>query len=281
LPTPLPSSLPNGTTSVQIAVGRSGRPGAPSPTPPATSTYLALPVSDISAPPVFGHRSSRALADPSKSQLVAAMAVAGLLGALFMVWFGSRRVEATGSRVDPVISAASDGWSGAEPPKPVEAAEALTTSRTVLIESQPSGALVNVGGQAVGVTPLSTLLPVGTQQLSISKAGYATELAFIQLDAAPAGAKAVRTRVVLHESLPETPVAVAAARPPARGFRPAPRRATPHRPDAPREEAAPAAESPPQAEPAALVEEEPTPPIVEAPSRPRLLDEKPRPRLLE
>jgi serine/threonine protein kinase len=282
LPSPMPSPQPV-STSVPIAVGRSSRPRASSQALPSNA-YLALPISDISAPPVFNPRSSQAFADPSRSQLVAAMAVAGLLGALFMVWFGSRRIEPTGSRIDPIGVSASNPWPGGEPIRPVQEPEELLTSRTVLIESQPSGALVNVGGQVLGVTPLSTLLPVGTQQLSISKPGYVTEQAFVQLDTAPRGAKAVRTRVVLQEGPVESASAappVTRPAPPPKIVRPAARRAPPRRPDAPRDEAAAApSASEPAAEPS-HVEPNPAPAIVEVQSRPRLIDETPRARLLE
>jgi hypothetical protein len=278
MPSPLPMS-----TSVPIAVSRSSRPLSSSQALPP-SAYLALPISDISAPPVFNQRSSQSFADPSRSQLVAAMAVAGLLGALFMVWFGSRRIEPTGSRLDPIGVSASNPWPGGEPARAVQEPEELLTSRSVLIESQPSGALVNVGGQVLGVTPLSTLLPVGTQQLSISKPGYLTEQAFVQLDAAPRGAKVVRTRVVLQEGRVELPSAAqpSVTRPtPPKVARPVARRAPPRRPEVPREEAAAA---PSASEPAAdppPVEPSPTPAIVEVQSRPRLIDEQPRARLLE
>jgi hypothetical protein len=154
----------------------------------------------------------------------------------------------------------------------------------VLIESQPSGALVNVGGQVLGVTPLSTLLPVGTQQLSISKPGYVSEQAFVQLDPAPRGAKAMRTRVVLHESEVESASSLPPARvsAPARSTRSAPRRAVPRRPVEPSRDEPPA--------PAAALEVTPEPvhveasapaPLVETTERPRLLDEQSRARLLE
>jgi eukaryotic-like serine/threonine-protein kinase len=286
LPAPMPSSVPSSRAlspvpvPLPVPVSRSQHPGTASPLPVAPGAYLALPISDISAPPVFGRRVSQPLTDPSKSQLVAAMAVAGLLGALFMVWFGSRRVEPTASRVVPRSAVAEQPWPGGEPaPAPAEPAEPeeLLTSRTVLVESQPSGAMVNVGGQVIGVTPLSTLLPVGTQQLTISKPGYVTEQAFVQLDAAPRSAKAVRTRVLLRE-VPAVPSAAPAHAPPPKVARATPRRAPPkHAPEPAREEApAPAANSEPEPAPA-----EPAPtPLVET-QRARLLDEQPRARILE
>jgi eukaryotic-like serine/threonine-protein kinase len=285
LPAPMPNSAP-GSSSMAVPMPMS----LPVPmrasaqhSSMAASSYLALPLSDISAPPVFGRRSSQPIMEPSKSQLVAAMSVAGLLGALFMVWFGARRVEPSASRVDPALAAAAAPWPGGEPMKAAEAPEELLESRSVLIESQPSGALVNVGGQVIGVTPLSTLLPVGTQQLSISKPGYIAEQAFVQLDAAPRGAKAVRTRVVLRESQAEAPnhpplVARAPAAP--RSPRSAPRRAAPRRAaEAVHEEAPIAVAVDTSSEPARA--EATATPLVETPARPRLLDEQPRARLLE
>jgi serine/threonine protein kinase len=285
MPAPLPSPLPlSASVSVPLAapLARSSHPHSAA---SASGSYLALPVSDITAPPVFGRRSSQASQpDASKSQLVAAMAVAGLLGALFMVWFGSRRIEPTASRVDPVVGAAQP-WPGESPAPAAEPSDALIASRAVLVESQPSGALVSVGGQAIGVTPLSTLLPVGTQQLTIGKPGYQTHQAFVQLDAAPQGAKAVRTRVLL-EPIPavaaSSPAPAAAspvrAAPIKLAARPAPRRAParrlePARDENPAQPAEASAEAAP-AEPAA-------PALVEATTRARLLDEKPRARLLE
>jgi serine/threonine protein kinase len=282
LPSPMPSPLPM-STSVPITAGRSGR-ALTSSQAAIPNAYLALPISDISAPPVFNQRSSQSFADPSRSQLVAAMAVAGLLGALFMVWFGSRRVDPTGSRIDPIGVSASRPWPGGEPVQPAQEHEELLTSRTVLIESQPSGALVDVGGQVLGVTPLSTLLPVGTQQLSISKPGYVTEQAFVQLDTAPRGAKAVRTRVVLHEGSVESPSAapppVMRPAPPPKVARPVARRAPPRRSEASHEVAAAPSAGEPAAEPP-HVEPNAAPVIVEVQTRPRLIDEQPRARLLE
>ena len=280
LPTPLPASAPS---PLPVKVQRSTRPGASAAS--ASGSYLALPISDITAPPVFGRRSSQASQqDASKSQLVAAMAVAGLLGALFMVWFGSRRMDATGSRVDAAGLAASRPWPGDEAAASKQEPEALSSSREVLIESQPSGALVSIGGQAIGVTPLSTLLPVGVQQLSITKPGFVTEQAFLQLDAAPRGAKAVRTRVMLKASdavpsaaAPTSAPAVQARPAPIKAARPAPRRVPGRRSESLREEAPVAAgELAVESAPA-----EPTPALIEAPARARLLDEQPRPRLLE
>jgi eukaryotic-like serine/threonine-protein kinase len=284
LPAPMSSSMPaSGVVSMPVPVTRSSRPRLAGSVSMAGNAYLALPISEVSSPPVFGRRPSHPVHDPSRSQLVAAMAVAGLLGALFMVWFGSRRVEPTASRVDAVTTTASSPWPGGEIAKAPDEPEEIPTSRTILVESQPSGALVNVGGQVLGVTPLSTLLPVGTQQLTISKPGFETEQAFVQLDAAPRGAKAVRTRVILHEASEDAPssapVAHAAVGKPQR---PAPRRAAPRRYE-PTHEAVTASVATPESEPgpAAQAEAAAPSPLVEAQTRARLLDEQPRARILE
>jgi serine/threonine-protein kinase len=285
VPAPMPP-LPTSASSAPLAVRASD--GGSRATSDSAARYLALPLSDISAPPVINRRSSQAFAEPSKSQLFAAMAVAGLLGASFTVWFGSRRGEPTASRVDPVVAAPAVAWASepaASPALPAEPEEALRNlSRSVLIESQPSGALVNIGGQIVGITPLSTLLPVGMLEISIAKEGYRTEQAFVQLDAAPYGAKAVRTRVILQES-PTAPASAPAAAvptppPPPKAVRPAPRRAPPRRVEPVREEPAAATSGEPAA--VAPLRAEATPvQTVETDNRPRLLDEQPRARLLD
>jgi serine/threonine-protein kinase len=284
LPAPLPSPLPLSASQsvalpLPLPLTRSSHPGGAA---AASRSYLALPVSDVTAPPVFGqHASQASVQQSSKGQLVAAVAVAGLLGALFMVWFGSRRIEPSASPVDPISVRAAQPWPGeaASAPQP----EPLLTSRAVLIESQPSGALVSVGGQAIGVTPLSTLLPVGTQQLTIAKPGFQTQQAFVQLDAAPSSAKAVRTRVVLQPSPAPVaaPAPAAPVRPaPAKPARSASRRAAPRRAEPARDEA-PAAHAEASAQPATLVEPAAAPALLEAPERARLLEEPSRPRLLE
>ncbi|HKO93354.1 MAG TPA: serine/threonine-protein kinase, partial [Polyangiaceae bacterium] len=144
--------------------------------PPTTS--LALPLPEVSAPPVFGQRMSRGLEDPRTSRVVTLFALAGMGAAAAMLWVGSRRAELSEAvRVETPAAATAAAWASRSAPAATareEAAE-LSLSRTVLVESQPSGALVKVGGQALGLTPLSTLLPVGTQQLSITKPGYLGE----------------------------------------------------------------------------------------------------------
>ncbi|MEY2936210.1 MAG: hypothetical protein RL033_6959 [Pseudomonadota bacterium] len=242
------------------------------------SAMLALPLPEISAPPVVGGRESRALVDPRASRALTGLALAGVGAACVMLWLGAQRSMPTGSRVDMPASAVLAAPS--EPAREEEAPE-LSLSRTVLVESQPSGALVKVGGQALGLTPLSTLLPVGTQQLSIAKQGYVTEQAFVQLDAAPAGAKAVRTRVILREDAEPAAEPQARTRPapaPARAVRrpPPARRASA---EAAREEATPLAaevtpEPAPRAEPSA-------PPLVEERSRVKLVETRTRARLLD
>jgi hypothetical protein len=153
------------------------------------------------------------------------------------------------------------------------------------VESQPSGALVKVGGQALGLTPLSTLLPIGTQQLSISKQGYLTEQAFVQVDAAPHGAKAVRTRVVLQENTSDAPSAQSpqsARSRPTPPPRPSTRRAAARRaPEAPREEEpAPVSAAPPLAETPRL-EPNPAASLLDEQQRARLLDDQSRARILD
>jgi hypothetical protein len=247
---------------------------------------LALPLPEISAPPVFGQRMSRGLDDPRTSRVVTLFALAGMGAAAAMLWVGSRRAEISdAARVETPAAATAAAWANrASAPAAgarEEAAE-LSLSRTVLVESQPSGALVKVGGQALGLTPLSTLLPVGTQQLSISKQGYLAEQAFVQLDPAPAGAKAVRTRVILRESAEASPEA--SPKPRAVAARPA-RRAAPRRApvaenprdDAPAPTAANVEATPEPARP----EPSPEPALVEERSRVRLLEDQGRARILE
>jgi serine/threonine protein kinase len=255
---------------------------------PQTS-MLALPIPEITAPPVFGQRESRGLDNPKTSKLVAVFALGGLGAALLMLWTGVRRVEPTASRVETPAAATAAAWAASRPPatppseatrqeQPVE----LSLSRTVLVESQPSGALVKVGGQALGVTPLSTLLPVGMQELSISKQGYSTEQAFVQLDPAPPGAKAVRTRVMLREGAAESNSDSSRTRPPV--ARPTPKRAPPPKhtgaPEAVREEPAPAP-APEVAPPPARSEPAPQAPLVEEQKRVRLIDDPARVRILD
>jgi serine/threonine protein kinase len=273
LPSPMPLSSPI------------SRPFVNDPTPAyrSSSSMLALPIPEISAPPVFGRRESR-LDDPRTSRIVLLFALAGVCAASVMLWVGTQRAMApTATRVETPAAAAAAAWAnrGAAAPA-VEAGEELTLSRTVLVESQPSGALVKVGGQALGLTPLSTLLPVGTQQLSIAKQGYATEQAFVQLDAAPAGAKAVRTRVLLHEQGAEAPAELAARARPAPPARPARKPAPPRRNEPSRDEAPAAAASAEAApEPAPRAEPSPAPALVEERSRVKLLDTQGRARLLD
>jgi serine/threonine-protein kinase len=256
---------------------------------PQTS-MLALPIPEITAPPVFGQRESRGLDNPKTSKLVAVFALGGLGAALLMLWTGVRRVEPTVSRVETTPAAATAAaWAASRPP-PTAALEParqeqveLSLSRTVLVESQPSGALVKVGGQALGVTPLSTLLPVGMQQLSISKQGYTTEQAFVQLDAAPPGAKAVRTRVMLREGPAESSSEASRAHPPPP--RPAPKRVQPSKRagalEAAREEPAPLLPAPETTAEPTRAEPAPQAPLVEEQKRVRLIDDPARVRILD
>lgn len=255
---------------------------------PQTS-MLALQIPEITAPPVFGQRESRGLDNPKTSKLVAVFALGGLGAALLMLWSGVRRVEPTVSRVETPAAATAAAWAASRPPATSPAPEParqesaeLSMSRTVLVESQPSGALVKVGGQALGVTPLSTLLPVGMQELSISKQGYTTEQAFVQLDAAPPGAKAVRTRVMLREGPAESSSESSRAHPPPR---PAAKRAQPQKrtgaPEAAREEPAPLLPVPEATPEPARSEPTPSAPLVEEQKRVRLIDDPARVRILD
>jgi serine/threonine-protein kinase len=282
-PAPISSAPPaSGASATPLAEVRPSSPSVMAPAILPRGSLLALP--DVSAPPVFRPHSGQPVAAPSRS-LASAMAVAGLLGVVFILWLGSRGFEPTATRAEP-LDTDSTRAAAAAPAVPQ-----LLSSRTVLVESQPSGAVVSLGGQVLGVTPLSTLLPVGMQQLSLDKQGYVTEQAFVQLDRAPADAKAVRTRVVLRESpdphrpsqaAPTSPPTAAAAPEPSRVPRPAPRRAPPRRAEAPRAPAvAPAASPEPTlATPAASPSRPRSAPLVDE-RRVRLLDERPRARLLE
>ena len=275
LPAPMPTPAPISRSFV----------GDPLPAYRSSANMLALPMQEITAPPVFGRRESRGLDDPRTSRIVSLLALAGVCAACVMLWVGWQRANTpTAARVEAPTSAAASALGGRAPaatPAREEAAE-LSLSRMVLVESQPSGALVKVGGQAVGLTPLSTQLPVGTQQLSISRQGYATEQAFLQLDPAPAGAKPVRTRVVLREEAAPAaqaePVARARAAAPAR---PPARKAAPARREAAREEPAAAASVEATPEPAPKAEPAPSAPLVEERSRVKLVDGQGRARLLE
>lgn len=283
-PAPMQSG-PSGVSSVPVP--RSNRPELNSQAI-AQGSFLALPIPDATAPPVFGQRSSRALDDASTSRgkLFGAMVIAALLGAGVMLWVGTRSVEPTASRVDSPRATASAAWAEtAAPPVGASADEELPLSRAILVESQPSGALVKVGGQALGVTPLSTLLPIGTQQLTISKQGYVTEQAFVQVDAAPQGAKAIRTRVQLAEA-PSEPAAAPASRASRASARPSARRAPARRatPEAPREEEARAAADSPEPAPEATpvrVEPNPAAPLLQEQNRARLIEDQNRARILE
>jgi hypothetical protein len=248
--------------------------------PALRSRSSLLPLPDVSAPPVFRPHSGQPLRDVRRGRRLAALALAGALGVPSALWLASPRGEPTGARAEPSVAAPPAPH---VPVAPAAPSPELLTSRTVLVESQPSGAVVSLGGQVLGVTPLSTLLPVGTQQLSVAKEGFASELAFVQLDPAPAGAKAVRTRVILRAAPPEEPPRASLpapdpSPPAARAARPAPRRAPARRVEAPRT----SAEPPPERAEAAVT---PAPRPASAPlvdeGRVRLLEERPRARILE
>jgi serine/threonine-protein kinase len=143
-----------------------------------------------------------------------------------------------GVHAEPIALAA-----GAEAPLRVEPKQdAVATdsapepgaSRTVLIESQPSGAVVKIQGQPIGVTPLSTLLPPGTVRLALEKAGYLEAQTVVELEPGGRGSKPLHTRVVLEEAPPKPAPALDLHRghelgaPP--GARSARARPEPHRP---------------------------------------------------
>jgi serine/threonine protein kinase len=248
------------------------------------TALMAVPFPDLSAPPVFAQRSHRAVAEQSKTGVFGAVAVAGLAGALFMFWVGARRAPANALGSDTAAPASEVSRPPVVASTPVAAASAvepeqLPLSRAILVDSLPSGALVKVGGQALGITPLSALLPVGMQELAISKQGYQTEQLLVQVDAAAAGARALRTRVALRATPREPRAELPTSRPAPRiapRARPIPRRTAPV---IVREEpvAAPVETFP---EPARL-EEKPAAPSPEERNRPRLLDDQTRPRLLD
>lgn len=271
LPAPMPTSAPLTRSFVS----------EPMPEYRSSSALLALSTQEISAPPVFGRRESRGLEDPRTSRTLALLALAGVCAAGVMLWVGSQRsLGPSGARVESPSAAAAAAWADRGPEAAGSEQAELSLSRTVLVESQPSGALVKVGGQALGLTPLATLLPVGTQQLSISKQGYATEQAFVQLDPAPAGAKAVRTRVQLREDVAEAAAeSVARARPAAP--RPARKAVPARRSESPRDEAPAAASAEVTPEPLSRPEPSPATPLVEERSRVKLLDSQGRARLLD
>ena len=272
-PAPI-SSAPPASSAAPLSEVRAGLASGIAPAILPRASLLALP--DVSTPPVFRSHSGQPLSEARRGRLVAPMALAGLLGVVCMIWLGSRPVEPTAAPAEALAAAQP----GADQGEPAAAALEQLTSRMVLVESQPSGAVVSVGGQVLGLTPLSTLLPVGTQQLSIEKQGFATEQAFVQLDPAPAGARAMRTRVVLRESKPATnrPSAGSPPAPPStRAAHPVLRRVPARRLEAPR---SPAASVEAAAAPAPAALPPASAPLVEG-RRVRLLDERPRARILE
>jgi eukaryotic-like serine/threonine-protein kinase len=274
LPAPIPSPVP---------LPRSSRPELMS-QPVSSGNYLALPFPEISATPMYSRHPSQRYDDGSRYRLLMAVGLAGVLGALCMLVVSSRQSERI--RVEAPAAATAAAWAaGASDPRSpaAENSEETALSRMILVESQPSGALVQVGGQALGLTPLSTLLPIGTQQLSISKQGYVTEQAFVQVDAAPQGAKAVRTRVVLQESPSEVASAPSVRQRPSPPSRPAVRRPAPRRvtSDTPHEDESASAPEPVPELPARAEQPNRAASLLDEQNRARLLDDPSRARILE
>jgi hypothetical protein len=118
---------------------------------------------------------------------------------------GVHTLSEVGVRAEP-IAAAAEAPLRIEPKQDAVATDPAPepgASRTVLIESQPSGAVVEIEGQPIGVTPLSTLLPPGTVHLALEKAGYVEAQAVLELEPGGRGSKPLHTRVVLEEARPQ------------------------------------------------------------------------------
>jgi hypothetical protein len=113
---------------------------------------------------------------------------------------------AAGSVAAPRLAPASDP-AAADPPVPD-----LPVSRTVLVESEPSGTVVKIEGQVIGITPLSTLLPPATVVLSLERPGFAEARALVQVEPGGRGAKPIHVRVVLEQA-PREPADARAASP--------------------------------------------------------------------
>jgi serine/threonine protein kinase len=115
---------------------------------------------------------------------------------------GVHPLTRAGVHAEPVVVSAESPRSVEPTPdsSPRDSVPEPPVSRTVLIESQPSGALVKIEGQAIGVTPLSTLLPPGTVRLAVEKDGYLEAESVVELEPGGKGAKPLLTRVVLQQA---------------------------------------------------------------------------------
>jgi hypothetical protein len=148
----------------------------------------------------------------------------------------------------------------------------------VLIESDPSAARVELDGQLLGLTPLSTQLPLGSVALDLSRDGYEPREARLDVQAGEAGETVLRrfslTRAKSVRSEQASP------------RRKKPRAAPRHRPAPP---PPPRAVRPQATAPTREVEPEPPKPrvdpeparLIEPERRARLLDERRPARLLD
>jgi hypothetical protein len=65
-----------------------------------------------------------------------------------------------------------------------------------MVESEPPGALVELGGRALGKTPLRALVAAGPLRLRLSKPGYLTEETSFTVEPADES-QPIRKRIVL------------------------------------------------------------------------------------
>jgi serine/threonine protein kinase len=80
----------------------------------------------------------------------------------------------------------------------------LARLRTVLFESDPSDALVEIGGQRVGRTPLRADVETGQRIVQISKEGCEPQTISLEIEPAAQDAEPVRQRIVLRKTAPRT-----------------------------------------------------------------------------
>jgi TonB family protein len=79
----------------------------------------------------------------------------------------------------PATSAAPPGAPAAEPPS---SSSAPAAAGTLLVESEPSGALVSVNGEQRGETPLRLAdLALGTYEVSVERSGFETQARAVTL----------------------------------------------------------------------------------------------------
>jgi len=177
------------------------QPVAPQPLPPVSSPPLP-PGSEPRRDNASGTRvrpPPAALMPERRAVFLASAALAVLAVAGLVVHQSTRpRVHAervaAGSLAAPRLAPASDP-AAADPPVPD-----LPVSRTVVVESEPSGTVVKIEGQVIGITPLSTLLPPATVVLSLERPGFAEARALVQVEPGGRGAKPIHVRVVLKQA---------------------------------------------------------------------------------